>query len=96
MATKAELEQQIDDLLETNADLHIELSMSREKYGDLLTEFKESQEELAALKGNANVPWEDEPDWCEGAAPMPPVRSFKERCAEARARAMSTGKAVLV
>ena len=61
----------------------------------MLAEARAQLSALEALNGET-LPWEDEPDWCEGAAPMPPVRSFKERCAEARARAMSTGKAVLV
>ena len=67
-------------------------AMSMEK---LLKKAEQKLSALEALQGET-LPWEDEPDWCEGAAPMPPVRSFKERCAEARARAMSTGKAVLV
>jgi hypothetical protein len=84
MATKAQLEATI-------ADLNMEMSMAREKYGDLLSEFKQATEANDVLRSELNVR--------TGATRIPFIAnqsSYKERAEAARMQAMQSGRVVRV
>jgi hypothetical protein len=84
MATKAQLEAVI-------ADLNMEMSMAREKYGDLLEEFKQATEANDVLRSELNVR--------TGATRIPFIAnqsSYKERAEAARMQAMQSGRVVRV
>ena len=83
MATKAELQEQVDSLLETVAQLQRELDMTKK-----LSENASVQSDDSDL-----LPWEDAPTVYTR---KPAVSSYKARCAAAKAEAMASGKAVRI
>ena len=79
MATKAELQEQVDSLLETVAQLQRELDMTKK-----LSESVSVQSDDSDL-----LPWEDAPTVYTR---KPAVSSYKARCAAAKAEAMASGR----
>ena len=79
MATKAELQEQVDSLLETVAQLQRELDMTKK-----LSENASVQSDDSDL-----LPWEDAPIVYTR---KPSQSSYKARCAAAKAEAMASGR----
>lgn len=100
MATKQELQEQLDTVLELNAVQAKDLATARDLISELNRQIAQLHRELdmtKKLSENASVqsddsdllPWEDAPTVYTR---KPAVSSYKARCAAAKAEAMASGR----